>query len=161
MLTTPMVTFETDPGRGVLWRAWQGPRAWCSLRGDTRGGVQRRMRRGPRVLWCHGGDCEAVCEWPGSDVVHSVGRCVLLQRHRGEGSCMAVAFLVWWCPLPSFSVSFGSRLRFRRLHECGMWVDAAVVLVLYGLRRCPNPTTLSCFYFFLFFSFPSYDLLGT
>ena len=77
MLTTPTVTFETDPGRGVLWRAWQGPRA-CSLRGGTRGGVQRRMRRGPRALWCRGGDSEAVYEWLRSIMFHSVGLSVFV-----------------------------------------------------------------------------------
>ena len=131
------------------------PSGVFSSRRLERGGVQWRMRRAPRALCCHGGDCEAACEWLGSGVFHPVGWSVLLQRLRGEGSCMA---LVRCCPLPQFSVSFGSRLRFRRLHECEMWVDAAVVFVLCGFRRCPNPISLSCF---CFFSFSGYDLPRT
>jgi hypothetical protein len=43
--------------------------------------------RGPRALWLLG-----------LSVFHSVGS--LLQQYCGEGSCMVVALLVWWC-LPS------------------------------------------------------------
>ena len=32
----------------------------------------------PHALWCRGGDCEAVCEWLGSGIVHSVGLSVFV-----------------------------------------------------------------------------------
>ena len=96
------------------------PSGVFSSRRLERGGVQRRMRRAPRALCCHGGDCEAACEWLGSDVFHPVGWSVLLQRHRGDGSCMAVAFLVWCCLPPWTSTAVWSRLRFST--TTGVWV---------------------------------------
>jgi hypothetical protein len=105
-----------------------GSRAWSTVAGVARplctvfssrrrekGGVQRRMRRGLRSLCCRGGDCEAACEWPGSGVFHPVRWSAMLRRHRGERSCMAVAFLVRWRLPPSIPLDAWSRLRFRRL----------------------------------------------
>ena len=96
------------------------PSGVFSSRRLERGGVQWRMRRAPRALCCHGGDCEAACEWFGSGVFHPVGWSVLLQRHRGDGSCMAVAFLVWCCLPPWTSTAVWSRLRFST--TTGVWV---------------------------------------
>ena len=36
------------------------------------------MRQGPRALCCRGADCESVCEWLGSGIVHSVGWSVFI-----------------------------------------------------------------------------------
>ena len=96
------------------------PSAVFSSRRRERGGVQRRMRRGPRALCCRGGDCEVACEWLGSGVFHPVVWSVLLQRHRGVGSCMAVVFLVWYCLPPLTSTATWSRLRFST--TIGVWV---------------------------------------
>jgi hypothetical protein len=87
------------------------------------------------MLCCHDGDCETACERPGSSVFHSVGWSVMLQWLRGEGSCMAVAFLVWWCLPPSILIDARSRLRFRRQQECGLWMGATIVLRLCCRRR--------------------------
>jgi hypothetical protein len=46
---------------------------------------------GPACLCFRGGDCEAACERSGSGIFSP---CVVLQRHFGDGSRMAVAFLV-------------------------------------------------------------------
>jgi hypothetical protein len=81
------------------------------------------MRRGLCALCCRGGDCEAACEQPGSGVFHPVEWSVMLQRNRGEGSCMAVAFLVPWRLRPLIPIDAWSRLRFHdyKSVDCG-WV---------------------------------------
>ena len=108
----------------VAWSTVAGvarpPSAVFSSRRRERGGVQRRIRRGPRALCCRGGDYEAACEWLGSSVSHPVGWSVMLQRHRGVGSCMAVAFLVWFYLPPSTSTAAWSRFRFST--TTGVWV---------------------------------------
>ena len=63
----------------------------------TRGGVQRRARRGPRALcfsrWrLQGSQREVQIRW-----FHSVGRWIPLQRHYGVRSCLAVACSVQGC----------------------------------------------------------------
>ena len=76
----------------------------------TRGGVQRRARRGPRALcfsrWrLQGSQREVQIRW-----FHSVGRWIPLQRHYGVRSCMAVAWLVQGYLFFLFSLSVLDRI---------------------------------------------------
>ena len=72
------------------------------------------MARPPRIVF-RGGDCEAACvvriEW-----FHPVGWCVVLQRHYGGGSRLAVVFSVRCGLFLSFFFQRGGRTR-RQLLE--------------------------------------------
>ena len=74
------------------------------------------MWRGPHPLCFHGGDCEAACVGFGSGDFHPVGWCVVLQRHYGGGSRMAVAFFDVVRSVFLVSLLTRGRPR-RRLHE--------------------------------------------
>src|SRR5688572_5722476 len=91
---------------------------------------------------------------------HSIGWSVVLQRHYGEGSHMAVPFSVRYGLFSRFPINAKSRLEVRRLHEREMvWgvalrasslhsckssdVVCSVATVLSAVVRpccCPNPT---------------------
>ena len=78
--------------------------------------VQRlEWREAPASLCFHGGDCEAASERSGSGGFHPVRWRVVLQRHFGIGSRIAVALLVW-CGLffSRVPVDAGHGGRFRR-----------------------------------------------
>jgi hypothetical protein len=88
------------------------PDAWSFVAGVarppcTRGGVQRRMWRGPRAL-----------RSLKLGVFTPLDGFALLQQHCGEGSCMAVAFLVWWC-LPLSTLDRAGDLMSARVRNVG------------------------------------------